>query len=345
MNKYLVCGLFFFIFQRSSGADTLELRAPSGHLRLQVWMDAGLKYTIAFDQQTILQTSSINLVLDQERALSLNNGIKRHAIRSVNSHIISPVPEKRKWIPDIYNELTIDCKQPYSVVFRVYDDGVAYHIATRFKDSIFIKNESAEFCFPGKPAAWFPEIHPRDGADIFHTSFEELYPLKPLDSLTAGSVGYSPVLVMPAVGPRIAITESGLEDYPGMFLEGTGGPVLKALFAGYPLAEKVTGGLYPQAIVTKRADFIARTCGTRDLPWRVLLVAPEDRDLPVNDLVYRLAPPSRVEDPSWIHPGKGTDEWIINTNLFNVPFKSGINTATYKYYIDFAKRFGFDRIM
>jgi alpha-glucosidase len=98
-------------------------------------------------------------------------------------------------------------------------------------------------------------------------------------------------------------------------------------------------------IVSKRANYIAKTNGTRNFPWRVLLIAREDKELPTNDLVYRLASPTTIEDASWIHPGKCTDEWIIDINLFNVPFKSGINTASYKYYIDFAKHFGFDRIM
>ena len=106
-----------------------------------------------------------------------------------------------------------------------------------------------------------------------------------------------------------------------------------------------TGGEFPQEQVTQRANYIAKTKGSRSLPWRVLMIAAEDKDLPANDIVYRLASPSKIQDASWIHPGKGTDEWIIGINLFNVPFKAGVNTATYKYYIDFAKQFGFQRIM
>jgi alpha-glucosidase len=117
------------------------------------------------------------------------------------------------------------------------------------------------------------------------------------------------------------------------------------MFAPYPLEEKMTGGDYPQALVTKRANYIAKTKGTRSFPWRVLIIADEDKQLPSNDLVYRLGAPSRIGDASWVHPGKSTDEWSINVNLFNVPFRSGVNTNSYKYYIDFAKRFGFTRIM
>jgi alpha-glucosidase len=166
-----------------------------------------------------------------------------------------------------------------------------------------------------------------------------------LDSLTQKNLCFTPVLVAPVEGPKIIITESDLEDYPGMFVNGNGNNSLTGQFAPYPLEEKIAEGEFPQAIVTKRADCIAKTKGTRSFPWRVLLIAATDKELPANDMVYRLASPSRVKDPSWIKPGKGTDEWIIGVNLFNVPFKSGVNTATYKYYIDFAKRFGFDRIM
>ena len=191
----------------------------------------------------------------------------------------------------------------------------------------------------------FPKVQKREDADIFHTSFEEEYPLKRLDSIPDGAIGYSPILVIPETTPKIAITESDLEDYPGMFLGGTGSSKLKGVFSGYPLEEQATEGIYSQLKVTKRAPFIARTAGTRSFPWRVMLIASEDKELPGNDIVYRLASSSRIGDASWVKPGNLTDEWIIDINLFNVPFRAGLNTASYKYYIDFARRFGFDRIM
>ncbi len=146
-------------------------------------------------------------------------------------------------------------------------------------------------------------------------------------------------------GVKVVITESDLEDYPGMFLKASERNLLEGVNAGYPLEVKMNAGEFPQEVVTRRADYIAHTKGTRTFPWRVFMVSEKDRQLPSNDLVYRLGSPSRVTDTQWIKPGKGTDEWIIGINLFNIPFKAGINTETYKYYIDFAKRFGFERIM
>jgi len=188
-------------------------------------------------------------------------------------------------------------------------------------------------------------VKKRPDADIFHTSFEEEYPLRKLDSIADGILGYSPILVTPESNPKIAITESDLEDYPGMFIGGTGSSTLKGVFAPYPIEEQATQELYSEIKVTKRAAYIARTSGTRSFPWRVLLIAAEDKELPGNDIVYRLGAPSRIGDASWVKPGNLTDEWTIDINLFNVPFRAGLNTASYKYYIDFAKRFGFDRIM
>ncbi len=344
-STYLTIAFIILINGSAWSNDTLRVSSPSGKISVKVWMGTQLTYSISFNGRTILDPSLIDLILENGRSLSFSNSIRSTSVKKVNEQIISPVPEKRKAIPDIYNLLSISFRQPYKVEFRVYDDGVAYRILTLYKDSIKIRNEVAEFCFPGKPSVYLPRIQKKEDADIFHTSYEEEYPLRKMDSLLDGMLGYNPVLVAPESDPKIGITESDLEDYPGMFLGGTGTSKLRGIFAGYPLEEQVSGDTYKQMKVTKRASYIARTHGTRSYPWRVLLIAEEDKDLPGNDIVYRLGAPSRISDPSWIKPGNLTDEWIIDINLFNVPFRAGLNTASYKYYIDFAKRFGFDRVM
>ncbi len=345
MKKYFLLINFMAIVICGWSSDTLSVFSPSGKICVKVWMNQNIKYSISENSKIILDPSSIDLILKDNNSFSINNAIISHTEKKYHSTIISPVPEKRKIIEDNYTLLSIDFKMPYKLEFKVYDDGVAYRMLTHFNDSIIITNEIATFNFPNKPSVYFPAIHKRDDADIFHTSYEEQFPLREMNKIGTSEVAYNPVLVSPAIGPKIGITESDLEDYPGMFLTGTGSFELKGLFAGYPLEEKMTVGDYPQSLVTKRADYIAKTKGNRSFPWRVLIINDEDRQLPSNDIVYRLGSPSRIGDASWVKPGKGTDEWTINVNLFNVPFRSGINTASYKYYIDFAKRFGFNRIM
>ena len=345
MRKYLLAAVLLYLAFDAKCADTLSVCSPSGKICVKIWLGKALNYAIYENNKVILQPSVADMLLTNNQSFSSDNSIKSHTSKSVTNEIISPVPEKRKRIKDDYNLLSIAFRKPFKVEFRVYDDGVAYRFSTSFKDTITVQNEIASFHFAKGTAAYFPGIHKRDDADIFHTSFEEQFPLRKLDSIKNPELGYTPVLVVPPANPKIGIIESDLEDYPGMFLSGTGSDVLEAKFAPYPLEEKLTDGEYPQMLVTKRAGYIAKTKGTRTFPWRILMIADEDRELPSNDMVYRLASPSRIGDASWVHPGKGTDEWTINVNLFNVPFRSGVNTASYKYYIDFAKRFGFDRIM
>lgn len=308
-------------------------------------MGKQLTYKISYDNKTIIEPSFIDLILDKNRFLSSDNSIRISFMKKIREQIICPVPEKRRIIQDNYNLLSIVFRQPFKVDFRVYDDGVAYRIFTNFKDSIYVQNEVARFSFSKNDSVYFPLIHKKSNADIFHTSFEETYSLLPVTGIPDTLIAFSPVLVVNDQSPKIVITESDLFDYPGMFLKGTGAESLEGVFAPYPFEEKNTSDFYSQAIVTRRAPYIAHTKGTRSLPWRVLLIAAKDKDIPASDIVYRLAEPSRLKDVSWVHPGKCTDEWIINRNLFNVDFKAGLNTETYKYYIDFAKKFGFDRIM
>jgi alpha-glucosidase len=342
-NCYLAI-LLLFVFTYCHSIDRKEITSPDGKIKVIIIAKENLFYSINYENKPLLLPSVINLLLENGIDISGKIDLKKATIRSVNSVIISPVPEKRKSIPDFYNEITIRFK-PFSLVFRVYNDGVAYRFLSHLKDSFIVKQETATFNFPANHLLYYPEVVKRDNADIFHTSFEEPYQLKPLDSLAPSNFCFTPVLVAPSDGPKIIITESDLEDYPGMFITGNSNNSLTGQFAAYPLEEKIAEGEFPQAIVTKRADYIAKIKGPRNFPWRVLLIAANDKELPANDMVYRLASPSRLEDASWIKPGKGTDEWIIGVNLFNVPFKTGVNTATYKFYIDFAKRFGFDRIM
>lgn len=76
-----------------------------------------------------------------------------------------------------------------------------------------------------------------------------------------------------------------------------------------------------------------------------MIVAREDRELLDNDMVYRLAPESRIGDTSWIRPGKVAWDWWNDWNLYGVDFEAGINNDTYKYYIDFASRNGIEYVI
>jgi alpha-glucosidase len=340
----LLVVLYCFLSPIVHGANQ-EVYSPDGNIRLSVSLEKKISYSVFYKGKNLISPSIIDMNLLDGRKMSDNLFKPKIQMRTVREMITSPVPEKRKNIPDTYNEISFRFKNNFGIIFRVYDDGVAYRISNILKDSITVQSEIAEFNFPANPKVYYPEVAVRDNQDQYHTSFEEPYQIRPLDSIPAKSLIFSPILVAPETLPKLVITESDLEEYPGMFLMKNAHGGLKGDFAPHSKTEKVLEGLYSQVYVSERENYIAKTKGTRDFPWRTILIAPEDKNLPENDLIYRLASPSRIADVSWIKPRKSTEEWIITENIFNVDFKSGVNTVTYKYYIDFAKRFGIEQVL
>ncbi len=336
--------VFLFATTHQAQAQLPMLASPNGSIVVRVSSGEALTYTVLLKGVAITGACTVDMEL--RGGSKFSNGLAGATVeqKSVNEIIAPTVAEKRSRIPDVYNQLSLSLANGFGIEFRAYNDGVAYRIVTRLKDSITVKAETAIFQFLPGSNIIAPLVEKRADEDIYHTSYEALYTHAPVDSLGGVDLMFSPVVVEEG-GIKLGLTESDLLDYPGMFLKGNKDVSLQGDFAPYPATEMVTNADYPEKIVTAREGFIAKTNGSRNFPWRVLLIAEQDKDLPGNDLVYRLATPTRIKDATWIHPGKCTDEWIVGINLFNVPFKTGVNTACYKYYIDFAKRFGFDRIM
>lgn len=334
--------LTILLFAISASAVAQKtVSSPDNNLKVTIEGGASLKISAQYKATPLLQSSEIGMSI---RGINNNWQPGKTTSSSKNEIIISPVPEKRKEIKDHYNEISIAFKSKIGLQVRVYDDGFAYRFISSIKDSIVVDKETARYAIPGQTKFYGSHVNKRDDVDEFHTSFEEPYLIKTMDSLPADKLFFSPMLISHRDNIKTVITESDLEDYPGMFFRYNN-HALEGVNAGYPKTVRINPGEFPAEVVTSRMDFIARTKGSRTFPWRVFMVSERDAQLPSNDMVYRLGSPSRVADTKWIKPGKGTDEWIIGINLFNIPFKAGLNTETYKYYIDFAKRFGFQRIM
>src|SRR6185503_10333278 len=324
--------------------QAFQLVSPDSSVRLEIHIEKTLSYKLYSSSQLLMSSSSIDLVLGGGKRMSGKMTGSKQQFSKVNEAIAVPVPYRRKTIVNNYNQLTITFKELFSIVFRLYNNGMAYRIQTWAKDSITVEKETALFDMDPSATLWFAGIEKRPNADRFHTSFEAKYQKQTLSAIADTMITFAPVTISLPNGYHLAVTDANLFDYPGMFLEKTN-TGLKGSFAPASLKEKLIEGEFPQYVVTGRAGYLARTSGTRTFPWRAILIAREDIDLPSNDMIYLLGDPPKITDVSWIRYGKGTDEWITGINLFNVPFVAGINTATYKYYIDFAKRFGLDQIM
>jgi len=152
-----------------------------------------------------------------------------------------------------------------------------------------------------------------------------------------------PALIESANDVKVLITESNLKDYPGLWLIGTSDFGLNAIFPGVVLKEDQLNDRSVKP--TEYADYLAKTDGNRNYPWRILAIAENDADLITNQLSFLLADPCEIEDPSWIKPGKVAWDWWNDWNIHGVDFESGVNTETYKYYIDFASENGIEYII
>jgi len=342
--RWLLAGILLLTACRDEIRE-FTVSSPDSKIKVNVEAGRDLRYSVQYMDNMLILPSKIALHLRNGKIIGRNVVVSDTVANSVADTIIPPVKEKRASIPDIYNELILTLNDGYELHIRAYNDGLAYRFAAKTGDSIIIMNEEASFLVNKETTAYYPQVNKRPDADIFHTAFEEPYSSGSVDSLDMNTLAFTPVLLRSENLPNILITESDLSDYPGMFLTKHLDTGLRGRFSQYPLSETVVGAEFKQKVVVRRAPYICKTAGPRTFPWRVIVVAPEDGDLLLNDLVYRLAAPPEFSDLTWIRPGTSTEEWITGLNLYGVNFRAGLNTATYKYYIDFAERFGFEYVM
>lgn len=323
------------------------LQSPSGTLRVEVAATDCITYRLYHGDDLMLGDSPLSLTLGDGRVLGANDRLSGTSRHSANEVIATPIYRKQS-IEDKYNELTLKFKG-YNVIFRAYDSGMAYRFETTARKPFTVIGEQATFRFPADHKAYIPYVRGERGTATteiqFWNSFENKYVHSELSAWRDGVLAFLPILVEGANSKKVCITEADLLDYPGMYLAPEGpGTSLRGVFAPYP-AKVVPGGHNElEGVVESREDYIARFDGPTRFPWRVVIVAAEDRELADNDLVYALATPSEGNF-SWVKPGKVAWEWWNDWNLYGVGFKTGVNNDTYKYYIDFAAERGIEYVI
>jgi alpha-glucosidase len=317
-------------------SNQFDIQSPDGKLKLHVETGAKTVWSLNHLNTVLITPSAISMTLGNGKVLGQQVDIISSKKTSVNEVFKTPFYKKSE-VKDNYNQLSLECKGLYGIIFRVYNEGMAYRFYTRFKDETTIQSEEAKFNFNGDDTCFVPYVHDLRGTDQFIQSFEALYTEKPLSGLYKDSLIFLPVLVKVPDQKKIVITEADLENYPGLYFKATpSGNGFEGVQPAYPLEEFQGGYKKINTMISKRAPYIAKVDGTRNFPWRVVITTDRDADLLNNDMVQKLASPSRITDISWIRPGKVSWDWWNDWNISHVDFKAGINTETYKYYIDFA---------
>lgn len=348
-----MCSLLFLCV--SAVHAQYSLHSPDNKLKVTINVGETLTWEIEHDDTPVLLPSNIAMQCaeKEEQGTSFAFGrdmkVTKVTRASVDTSFLTPFYKKAN-VKNAYNQLTLKCRGGYSVQFRAYDDGAAYRFVSELHKSFCVKNETAEFNFERDYHAFVPYVNDNRAGERYCYSFESYYDEMPLSRMYRDSLAITPLMVELESGKKAVIMEAGLSNYPGMFL--TVNPQIhygmKAEFAHYPLETVVGGYEHLNLIPSKRAEIIYKpnsasyfcsngsSTGQRSFPWRIVLVVTRDIQLADNDMMQRLAPKCCIDDISWIKPGKVAWDWWNTCNLTGVDFKAGMNTLTYKKYIDFA---------
>ena len=322
---------FFLGTLYSQKTRSFNIQSPDQQIDLKVTVGDIIEYSVNFKNEQILLPSGISMTIDEGFILG-----SKPSIASVKNQSFDEMENvlfgKFNQIQNKYKQLRINFKNNYALEFRVYDNGVAYRFITSFKNNIMVSNERSDYNFHLDPEIYVAF------AKSYTAHYEELYEHMLLSEVEDKKLCLTPLIISYPDKLKIVLTESDILDYPGMYLEKdkqNERTTLTGNWARYPLEVEKSR---PSYTINKRADYIAKTVGSRTFPWRIMIIEEKEQDLITNELVYLLAEKSRLNDVSWIKPGKVAWDWWYARNLSGVDFETGMNTRTYEYYIDFASQ-------
>lgn len=339
---FLAAALIFLSSLSAQKKKPLEITSPEEAIIVRVETVPKLQWSVFHKGQKIITASPISMTLQSGEVLGENARIARQKTEKINTSF-NAINYRKAVVQDVCTQVTLSFSGDYGIIFRVYDDAVAYRFFTNRPGDITVSEEEVSFNFTADHKAFIPiQWDYRDGK-IFNSSFEATYREISLSQFPKDSLAFLPVLVDAGQGKKALILEADLENYAGMYLDlNDTGKGLKGVFASYPIETYVKG---LNIIPIRRAGYIARTDGTRSFPWRAVVISENDRELLNCDIVQKLASPNRLDDISWIKPGQVAWDWWSNMNISHVDFRAGMNTASYKYYIDFATLYGIPYIL
>ena len=345
MKKSLFLLLFLSLGLLLQAKDYV-VTSPDGSVTVTVSDGDAVSYWVDCNGVVLLEPSFISMTLQDGTVFGGKD--KFRVTRRTVDESFDVQNFKRARVRDHFNELTLSAKR-YDIIFRAYDDGIAYRfVAKGRKGETVVVAEQAEFAFPEDWNLYVPYVA-RDNSSFepqFFSSFESTYSHHPLSKWEKGRLAILPLTVEAAGGIKVCVTESDLLDYPGMYLyNGNGSTTLTGVYAPYPDKVEQGGHNMLQGLVRTRKDYIAKGPASWAFPWRTLIIAREDKQLAESDMTWRLGRPAAAGDWSWVKPGKVAWDWWNDWNLYGVDFEAGINTETYKYYIDFASAHGIEYVI
>lgn len=327
--KKSILFLFLLLLQQIT-AKNFELHSPNKNIKLIVTIENNISWSVLLNNKVVIENVEVGMDFSNTPDFGTNPKLKTKSLKSYESNIYPAVSYKDAVIKDVYSELELTFIGNYKLFFRAYNDGVAYQFVDNGKTNRELIAEKLKMTFPEDTRSLFPQ------ETSMYSHNERLYLDKNLISISPNEFCSLPTLFITKQA-KVLFTETALHDYPGMFVRGNGNLTMDAILPNYVL-ETNDSKKSPDRnqTITKEADYIAKVKGGKTYPWRVFIISNDDRTFIESNLTYQLAKPTVLENTAWIKPGKVAWDWYNANNIYGVDFKSGLNTATYKYYIDFA---------
>lgn len=321
--------------------QSFSLLSPDGTLKVEISVTDGKMSYVALKNGTQIFSQS-ELAMSFSNGAAVGRGVGSVKVKQTPIDIDIDVPVRVKTAKIKTKALQTELNAGnYSVVFRVYDDAVAYRFVTRFKDKeVRVLSEDVLYDFAYADDILFPE------EQSFYSHQERKFVSSTVGEIKDKQFCSPPMMISQKTNAstvRMLVTEVDLESYPGIFYQKVDQGGFRGIFAHYPLEVQKQGDRNLR--VTKEADYLAATIGARSYPWRVVVVSEKDTELLQSNTLYTLAAPSRIENTQWIKGGKIAWDWWNDNNLTGLPFKSGVNTDTYKAFIDFASRYKLEYVV
>ena len=310
------------------------ISSPDGRISVELNMAKGsVGYSVSRDGKVVYTLSDISLRLADKTLPA--GAVKLAGTKHVSDTFSPVVPLKFSTIKEDYNEATLSLGGDAKMLVRVMDNAVAYRFVLNHKGNVEVMDDHFRFV----PADGFTAHYQTTGS--FSTSYEESYQTKSLKdwSDTDKRMATIPLLLSKDDDDsQLLIGESDVDDYPRQFFT-TDGTAIEPAYPKSPVKWEPYGDR--SETITEEGPFIARTSGSRALPWRWVVVS-DSKGIIEQTVPAQLARRNALEDVSWIKPGQVSWEWWNGATPFgpDVDFKAGCNYETYCYFADFAAKFG-----
>ena len=328
MKNSLVLFLSVFLFSQVC-AQNYSLISPDGKIAAQIKIDQQVSVNVSKNNSFLFALSGLTFELENGTLMPENLKVKRKENKSVDEVVLPVIREKSSTLRNNYNELLLEFKAGGSLTFRMFNEGLAYRISGKEKDSLIIEKENLAIHFDVQDSIRF------QASESFNSAWETPYEFSKINEIENNRLLNLPLLVEKKNGPFVMVTESDLFSFPGLWAKSTGSSILETVHAPYPKRLSYDGSIYRHGQISESENYVAKVAGTRTFPWRIFAVADDETGLISNNMVNLLSSPNVIDDVSWIKPGVVMFDWWGKFNVYGVDFTTGVNTATAKYFIDF----------